>query len=200
MQNLHIEGIDMAGKLIGYARVSTTDQDLTIQREALTKAGCDIIRDDKASGTKRDGRDGLHTVLEFLREGDTLVVLRLDRLGRSMRDLSNRAHEIENRGAALRVIEQNVDTSTSSGKAFFGMLAVFAQFENDVRRERQMEGIAKAKAAGIYRGRPESIDGDRVRELKGEGLNPSQIARKLGISRPSVYKHLDRNEAAPGVR
>jgi DNA invertase Pin-like site-specific DNA recombinase len=181
----------MAGKLIGYARVSTTDQDLTIQREALTKAGCDIIRDDKASGTKRDGRDGLHTVLEFLREGDTLVVLRLDRLGRSMRDLSNIAHEIENRGAALRVIEQNVDTSTSSGKAFFGMLAVFAQFENDVRRERQMEGIAKAKAAGVYRGRPESIDGEKVRELRKDGMSPTAIARALGISRPSVYKHLD---------
>jgi DNA invertase Pin-like site-specific DNA recombinase len=180
----------MAGKLIGYARVSTTDQDLTIQREALNKAGCDIIRDDKASGTKRDGRDGLHTVLEFLREGDTLVVLRLDRLGRSMRDLSNIAHEIENRGAALRVIEQNVDTSTSSGKAFFGMLAVFAQFENDVRRERQMEGIAMAKAAGVYRGRPESIDGKKVRELRKDGMSPTAIARALGISRPSVYKHL----------
>ena len=180
----------MAGKLIGYARVSTTDQDLTIQREALEEAGCHVIREDKASGTKRDGRDGLRDVLEFLREGDTLVVLRLDRLGRSMRDLSNIAHEIESRGVALRVIEQAVDTSTSAGKAFFGMLAVFAQFENDVRRERQLEGIKRAKAAGVYKGRPESIDGDEVRKLTAEGMGPTAIARALSISRPSVYKRL----------
>jgi DNA invertase Pin-like site-specific DNA recombinase len=180
----------VAGKLIGYARVSTSDQDLTIQREALQKAGCHIIREDKASGTKRDGRDGLRTVLDFLREGDTLVVLRLDRLGRSLLDLANIACEIETAGAALRVLEQNVDTSTSAGRAFFGMLATFAQFENDVRLERQLAGIAKAKAAGVYKGRPESIDGAKIRELRRQGMNPTAIARALGISRPSVYKHL----------
>jgi DNA invertase Pin-like site-specific DNA recombinase len=183
------------GKLIGYARVSTTDQDLSIQRAALEKAGCDIIRQDKASGTKRDGRNGLRDVLEFLREGDTLVVLRLDRLGRSLRDLSNIAHELEERGAALKVLDQNVDTSTSSGRAFFGMLAVFAQFETDVRKERQLAGIEAAKAKGVYKGRVNAVDPVRVQALKADGLNVTAIAKELGCSRPSVYAALGMSKA-----
>jgi DNA invertase Pin-like site-specific DNA recombinase len=139
-----------AGKLFGYARVSTTDQDLALQREVLERAGANPIFDEKASGTKRDGRTELQRVLSILREGDALVVTRLDRLGRSMRDLANIAHEIEQAEAHLKVIEQSVDTSTAAGRAFFGMLAVFAAFETDVRRERQLEGIGKA---------PESLQG-----------------------------------------
>ena len=186
---------DAKGKLIGYARVSTTDQDLNIQRAALEKAGCDIIREDKASGTKRDGRNGLRDVLEFLRDGDTLVVLRLDRLGRSLRDLSNIAHELEERGAALKVLDQNVDTSTSSGRAFFGMLAVFAQFETDVRKERQLAGIEAAKAKGVYKGRVNAVDPIRVRELRADGLNITDIAKELSCSRPSIYTALNMSKA-----
>jgi len=137
------------GKLLGYARVSTTDQDLTVQRQALKGAGVATIFEEKASGTKRDGRTELKKVLGVLGDGDTLVVTRLDRLGRSLRDLANVAHEIEEAGANLKVLEQNVDTSTAAGRAFFGMLAVFAAFETDVRRERQMEGIALAKRRGV---------------------------------------------------
>ncbi len=133
-----------------YARVSTTDQDLTVQREALKAAGCEIIREEKVSGTSRQGREELQTLMDFLRDGDALVVTRLDRLARSMDDLSAIVRELQARGVALKVTEQQVDTSSAAGKAFFQMLGVFAEFETNLRRERQMEGIAKAKADGVY--------------------------------------------------
>jgi predicted site-specific integrase-resolvase len=112
-----------AGKLIGYARVSTADQDLAVQRQALALAGVGVIFEEKASGTKRDGRMELQKVLSVLGNGDALVVTRLDRLGRSLRDLANIVHEIEQVGAHLKVIEQDVDTSTAPGRAFFGMFS-----------------------------------------------------------------------------
>ena len=175
----------------GYARVSTTDQDLTVQREALKVAGCEIIREEKVSGTSRQGRDELETLLQFLRPGDTLVITRLDRLARSMDDLSQIVKELQVRGAALKATEQPVDTSTAAGKAFFQMLGVFAEFETNLRRERQMEGIAKAKAKGVYKGRKPSIDVEEVRRLRDEdGLGATEIAKRLGIARTSVYRTL----------
>jgi DNA invertase Pin-like site-specific DNA recombinase len=175
----------------GYARVSTTDQDLTVQREALKVAGCEIIREEKVSGTSRQGRDELETLLQFLRPGDTLVITRLDRLARSMDDLSQIVKELQVRGAALKATEQPVDTSTAAGKAFFQMLGVFAEFETNLRRERQMEGIAKAKAKGVYKGRKPSIDVEEVRRLRDEdGLGATEIAKRLGIARTSVYRAL----------
>jgi len=175
--------------LYGYARVSTTDQDLTIQRDALSAAGCEIIREEKISGTSRQGRDELKTLLEFLRKGDTLVVTRLDRLARSMDDLSSIARELEAKGVALKATEQPVDTSSAAGKAFFQMLGVFAEFETNLRRERQMEGISKAKAAGVYKGRKVSINAEEIKRLRDvEGLGATQIARRLGIARTSVYR------------
>ena len=185
------EGAPRAGKLIGYARVSSTDQDLAVQREALGRAGAGVIFEEKASGTKRDGRSELEKVLSVLGEGDALVVTRLDRLGRSMRDLANIAHEIEQAGAHLKVIEQSVDTSSAAGRAFYGMLAVFAAFETDVRRERQLEGIALAKRQGVYRGGKPRLDRLRVKELSSNGLGPAAIARQLGMARSSVYRLLD---------
>jgi DNA invertase Pin-like site-specific DNA recombinase len=179
---------------IGYARVSTDDQDLTIQKATLDKDGCAIVFEEKRSGTKRDGRDQLDLALRVLTKGDTLVVTRLDRLGRSLRDLANIAHEIDIIGGHLRVIEQSVDTSTSAGRAFFGMLAVFAQFETDVRRERQAEGIARAKSEGVYTGAKPRIDREQVRQLVDEGQGPAAIARKLGISRMSVYRILGKGD------
>ena len=175
---------------IGYARVSTEDQKLAIQKAALEKDGCAIIFEEKRTGTKRNDREQLELALKVLTKGDTLVVTRLDRLGRSMRDLANLVHEIEDTGANLRVIEQSVDTGTSAGRAFFGMLAVFAQFETDVRRERQAEGIAKAKKAGVYTGGKVRIDRRRVKELSADGRGPTAIARELGVSRMSVYRIL----------
>jgi DNA invertase Pin-like site-specific DNA recombinase len=185
-------------RLIGYARVSTTDQDLGVQKMALEKAGCGIVFEEKLSGTKRAGRNQLDLALKVLGEGDTLVVTRLDRLGRSLRDLANIAHEIEDQGSALRVIEQNVDTGTSSGKAFFGMLAVFAQFETDVRRDRQMEGIARVKKNGErrtdgqlkYAGRKPTVDPAHIRAMAFLGKKPSEIAADLGISRMTVWRTL----------
>ena len=185
------------GRRIGYARVSTDDQDLAIQNAALEKDGCAIVFDEKRSGTKRDGRDQLQLAMKVLTKGDSLVVTRLDRLGRSLRDLANIAHEIETLGANLRVLEQSVDTATSAGRAFFGMLAVFAQFETDVRRDRQAEGIAKAKRAGVYTGAKPRIDRNRVLALINDGNGPAAAARALGISRMTIYRILGENTQSP---
>lgn len=179
---------------IGYARVSSTDQDCTIQEAALRAAGCDPIRSEKMSGTTTQGRDMLETVLAFIQPGDTLMVTRIDRLARSVADLESIVSRIKQRGAFLRATEQPIDTSTPAGKAFLQMLGVFAEFETALRRERQMEGIAKAKAAGVYRGRKPSVDVERVRALKAEGMRPSAIAAEMGIGRASVYRALGKPE------
>src|SRR5271155_2634849 len=177
--------------LYGYARVSTFDQDLTIQRAALKAAGCEVIRAEKASGARRDGRSELQVLLDFLRAGDILVVTRIDRLARSLRDLQNIVHELKSKGVALKATEQPVDTGTAAGKAFLDMLGVFAEFETNLRRERQLEGIAQAKARGVYRGRKPSIDMAEIRRLRDQGgSGATAIARRLGIGRASVYRAL----------
>ena len=177
--------------LYGYARVSTLDQDLAIQRAALKAAGCEVIRAEKASGSRRDGRTELQVLLDFLRAGDTLVVTRIDRLARSLKDLQDIVHELKARGIALRATEQPVDTGNAAGKAFLDMLGVFAEFETNLRKERQLEGIADAKARGVYRGRKASIDPGTVKALKAEGMGPSAIAKALKIGRASVYRALE---------
>ncbi|WP_026869189.1 recombinase family protein [Inquilinus limosus] len=179
----------------GYARVSSTDQDHALQVAALKAAGCEVVRAEKASGTSRTGREELDTLLAFLRPGDTLMVTRIDRLARSIRDLQNIVHELREKGVSLKATEQPVDTSTAAGKAFLDMLGVFAEFETNLRKERQMEGIAKAKAEGVYKGRPASIDAAQVAALKAEGLGPAAIAKRLGIGRASVYRVLGKARA-----
>lgn len=176
----------------GYARVSTTDQDCAVQEAALKAAGCEVVRSEKASGTSREGRPELETLLQFIRAGDVLVVTRIDRLARSMKDLQDIVFELKRKGVALRATEQPIDTSTAAGKAFLDMLGVFAEFETNLRRERQAEGIAAAKAAGVYTGRKPSIDAGEVRALAAVGVGPSEIARRLGIGRASVYRALER--------
>jgi DNA invertase Pin-like site-specific DNA recombinase len=176
--------------LIGYARVSTEDQDCTIQEAALRAAGCNIVRSEKKSGTSRDGRTELDTVLSFLRSGDTLVVTRIDRLARSLMDLETIVGELRGKGVHLKALEQPVDTSTPAGKAFLQMLGVFSEFETALRRERQMEGIAKAKASGVYKGRKASVPVDEVKRLSAAGVKPSEIAKQLGVGRTSVYRAL----------
>ena len=179
-------------KLYGYARVSSVDQDLTIQREALKAAGCDLIREEKVSGTSRQGRVELDAILDFIREGDVLVVTRVDRLARSVKDLADVVAELRSKKAKLRCTDQPVDTSTPAGKAFLDMLGVFAEFETAIRRERQMEGIAKAKANGVYnKGVRRTVDESRIKELFQAGTRPTAIARELGISRQSVYVALN---------
>jgi DNA invertase Pin-like site-specific DNA recombinase len=180
--------------LYGYARVSTTDQDLDIQIAALKGAGCSTIRAEKASGTSRNGRNELATLMEFLRPGDTLVVTRIDRLARNMWDLQNLVHELQAKGVHLKATEQPIDTSSAAGKAFLDMLGVFAAFETNLRKERQMEGIAAAKERGVYAkngGRKATLDAEKVRELKASGMRPATIARELGMARSSVYRILE---------
>jgi DNA invertase Pin-like site-specific DNA recombinase len=172
----------------GYARVSSVGQSLTIQVEALTAAGCDTIRQEKVSGTSIQGRDELNTLLEFLRDGDELVVTRIDRLARSVRDLQNIVYDLDKKGVSLSATEQPINTKTSAGKCFLDMLAVFSEFETKLRSERQLEGIAKAKERGVYKGRKASIDGDRIKALHNDGMGASAIAKTLGISRASVYR------------
>ena len=182
--------------LYGYARVSTLEQDVRIQRAALKAAGCDVIRSEKASGTRRDGRTELEVLLEFLRPGDALVITRIDRLAGSLRDLQNIVHELKAKRVALRATEQPIDTGTAAGKAFLDMLGVFAEFETNLRKERQAEGIAAAKARGVYKGRKAKIDPAVVRELRHkEKLGPAAIARRLGIGRASVYRVLAKRAA-----
>lgn len=176
--------------LYGYARASTHDQDVTIQVETLTRAGCVVVRAEKASGSSRKGRSELALLLEFLRPGDTLLVTRIDRLARSIKDLQDIVAELRAKGVDLRATEQPIDTGTAAGKAFLDMLGVFAEFETNLRRERQMEGIRAAKARGIYKGRKPRIDADAVRQLKAGGMGAAAIARHLGIGRASVYRLL----------
>ena len=184
------------GSSYGYARVSTTDQDLTVQYEALERAGCRVIRAEKVSGTSVQGRQELRTLLDFIRDGDELVVTRVDRLARSVADLQDIIRELKAKRATLRATEQPIDTSTPAGKAFLDMLGVFAEFETNLRRERQMEGIAKAKARGVYQGRKSSIKREDVVRLLEEGIGPSAVARQLRISRTSVWRL--RKERAAG--
>ena len=170
------------------------DQDLALQRAALKAAGCDVIRAEKASGTRRDGRTELQVLLDFLRRGDTLVVTRIDRLARSLRDLEDIVHELKEKGIKLKATEQPIDTATAAGKAFLDMLGVFAEFETNLRRERQLEGIAAAKVRGVYKGRRRRrpvIDVAEVQRLsQEEKLGATAIARRLGIGRASVYRVL----------
>jgi DNA invertase Pin-like site-specific DNA recombinase len=177
--------------VIGYARVSTTDQDLSIQRAALKAAGCEVIRAEKRSGTTTAGREELRTVLDFLRKGDVLMVTRIDRLARSIGDLQDIVRTIKARGGALKATEQPIDTGTAAGKCFLGMLGVFAEFETNLRRERQLEGIARAKVEGVYKGRPASIDAAKVRAMKAGGMGATEIAKALKIGRASVYRALE---------
>jgi DNA invertase Pin-like site-specific DNA recombinase len=176
----------------GYARVSSVSQSLDEQLDQLQKAGCEIIRSEKVSGKSTEGREELATMLQFLRSGDTLVVTRLDRLGRNVKDLSNIVDDLTRRGVALNSIHQSIDTSSAAGRAFIGMLSVFAEFENSIRNERQMEGIARAKASGVFKGRGRKFDHDKsadeIRRLRDTGLGAGEIAKELGISKSSVYR------------
>ena len=176
--------------VIGYARVSTTDQNLELQEQALREAGCNVIRSEKRSGTTTAGREALHDVLGFLRKGDVLMVTRIDRLARSIGDLQDIVRAVKAKGASLKAIEQPIDTSTAAGKCFLDMLGVFAEFETNLRRERQLEGIASAKARGVYKGRKPSVDAAKIKQMRAEGTGPSAIAKALKIGRASVYRAL----------
>lgn len=180
--------------IYGYARVSTMSQSNDLQVARLRSAGCDIIRAESVSGASRKGRTELETIVEFIRPGDTLVVVKLDRLGRSTRDVLNLVHELESKGAALRVLEPEIDTSKPEGRIILTTLSMVAEMELSFIKERQRVGIEAAKAKGVYKGRKRSIDRVAVQRLRNEGVGATEIARRLGIGRASVYKVLAASE------
>lgn len=177
---------------VGYARVSSVGQSLDVQLAALDAAGCEKVFAEKKSGTTTSGRSELSEALSFVREGDTLVVTRLDRLARSATDLHNIVKQLSDKGVSFQCLQQGgMDTASSTGKLLLGVLASIAEFEADIRRERQREGIDRAKAAGVYKGRKPSVDANAVRALRDQGLGGSEIAKQLGIGRASVYRALN---------
>jgi DNA invertase Pin-like site-specific DNA recombinase len=175
---------------IGYARVSTSSQDLDIQKTKLKEAGCEIVRAETGSGASREGRTELATVLEFLRAGDELVVHRLDRLGRSTRDVLNLVHELDAKGASLRVLEPELTTAGDMGRMVITVLGMVADMELKFIRDRQRAGIEAAKDKGIYKGRQKRVDEDAISRLASEGVPKARIARDLGVSRMTVYRAL----------
>ena len=161
-----------------------------VQNDALVAAGCEKLFAEKESGTSTDKRTALADALDFIREGDIFMVTRIDRLARSVADLEAIVATVKAKAAYLRAVEQPIDTSTPAGTAFLQMLGVFAQFETALRKDRQAEGIAKAKAEGRYKGRVPTVDVSAVRAMSAEGTRPVDIARRLGIGRASVYRAL----------
>lgn len=187
------------GTLLGYARVSTEDQDLTIQREMLREAGVHDrhIYADQKSGTTREGREALGYLLQRIGPGDIVCVTRLDRLGRSLRDLVDILDEMKRMGTHLRVLAQDgIDTTTPNGRLFFHMLGAFAEFETSIRSERQKEGIAKARAAKRYRGGKPRADRALIKRLAADGVGPHAIARQANCTPMTVWRVLNEEVAA----
>ncbi len=179
--------------IIGYARVSTTDQNLDLQKDALNKVGCDRIFTDEISGSTIN-RKGLSRALDTLREGDTLVIWRLDRLGRSLRHLIDIINDLNERGIGLRSIEETIDTSSSTGKLIFHIFGALSEFERNLIRERTKAGLESARARGRLGGRPKKLDNEKRKHLKilycDQKLSISEIARITGVSKPTVYSYI----------
>lgn len=173
---------------IGYARVSTIDQDLDGQLERLRSEGCEVVRSEKVSGASRDGRRELESIIAFLRPGDELIVTRLDRLGRATRDVLNLVHECEERGGFVTILDPHVSTRGDMGRVVITVLGMVAEMERRFIRERQREGIERAKAKGIYTGGKARLDHGRISSMHANGSTPTEIARIVGCSRMQVYR------------
>ena len=175
---------------IGYARVSSVGQSLDVQLQKLNF--CDTMFKEKKSG-KSDNREQLTLCLNSLQSGDVLVITKLDRISRSTRNLWNIVNILDEKGVQLRVLDQNIDTGTPTGKLMFSMLGAIAEFENDLRRERQMDGIALAKAKGTQFGRKRSLNDDQISEMKdlrSSGIEVDELMVRYGMSKASVYRAL----------
>jgi DNA invertase Pin-like site-specific DNA recombinase len=179
------------GHLIGYARVSSIGQDTATQEAKLKAAGCTLIRTETISGSSRSGRNELASILDFIRHGDVLMVVKLDRLGRNTRDVLNLVHELEEKGASLRVLEPAIDTGGPMGRMVLTVLGMVAEMELGFIRDRQRAGIEAAKAKGIYKGRPVTFDRARIVSLRNEGMGATEIAKAVGCKRGNVYKTLN---------
>jgi DNA invertase Pin-like site-specific DNA recombinase len=178
------------GHLIGYARVSTTGQDTATQEARLKTAGCTLIRTETVSGGSRNGRNELASILDFIRHGDVLIVVKLDRLGRNTRDVLNLVHELEEKGASLRVLDPAIDTGGPMGRMVLTVLGMVAEMELGFIRDRQRAGIDAAKAKGVYKGRPVTFDRARIVSLRKQGMGATEIAKAVGCKRGNVYKTL----------
>ncbi len=179
---------------VGYARVSSTGQSLDVQLEKLNQAGCQRIYQEKRSG-RTSTRPEFQSCMNYLREGDTLVITRLDRLARSVVHLAQLAKRFEKEKINLIVIDQNIDTSTSTGRLMFNMLASIAEFENDLRTERQAEGIAKAKENGVKFGRPAKLNEQicvAIHARRIEGATIGQLAKEFEFGEATIYRALKR--------
>ncbi|MEE9906692.1 recombinase family protein [Brucella intermedia] len=182
------------GEKIAYIRVSSVGQNLDVQREAVLSAGVkpDNIFEEKKSG-KTTHRPALKEALRFVRKGDTFVITKIDRLARSASDLLNIVNELQAKGVALQVIDQNIDTSTPAGKAMLQMLGVFAEFETSIRAERQLDGIAQAKSKGVKFGRKKQLTDEtisQIKKMRSDGLLIKEIMVNTGLSKASVYNAL----------
>jgi DNA invertase Pin-like site-specific DNA recombinase len=185
--------------LIGYARISTHDQTLHSQRDALEKAGCEQIFTDTVSGTKAE-RKGLSEALSHLRAGDTLVVWRLDRLGRSLRHLIDTITELHDQGVGFKSLQENIDTTTSGGKLVFHIFGALAEFEREIIRERTQAGLASARSRGRVGGRPKTLTARQVQILRNmaadRSLTVSDICKTLDIGRTTFYRYVKLGETS----
>lgn len=174
-----------------YSRVSTLDQDTELQTIALKKAYPNgTHRQEKKSGTTTRGRDVLNLLLDMVGPGDKLVVWKLDRLARNMHDLTTIIETLSSKGASLEILDQKIDTATATGRAFLQMLGVFAEFETNLRKERQLAGIAAAKAKGKHLGRRSILTQDQKKQIRIKskaGSNPTNLSKEYGVSRATIY-------------
>ena len=177
---------------IGYARVSTQDQNLDLQNDALKAAGCEKIYTDKLSGAKTD-RPGLEEILGFIRRGDTLVVWKLDRLGRSLKHLIQVLNTLDERGVYFKSVQESLDTSTPGGKLIFHVFGALAEFERDIIRERTLAGLAAARARGRKGGRPKKLSEKQIviakRLLDDPAISVSEVCKSMGVSRATLYRY-----------
>mgnify|MGYP003148988473 CR=1 FL=1 len=179
--------------LIGYARVSTADQDLALQLDALQAAGCDRVFEERASGARSD-RPVLAEAMDYAREGDVLVVWRLDRLGRSLKDLISNVEQLRARGVGFRSLAESVDTTTAGGQLVFHLFGALAEFERELIRERTMAGLAAARARGRKGGRPAKMTRAKVRQasllLADRTTDVGALCETLGVSRSTLYSYV----------
>lgn len=178
---------------IGYARVSTQDQDLSLQRDALEKAGCVVIYEEKISGASTD-RPELMQCLKALRKGDTLVVWRMDRLGRSLKDLVETITGLQNKGVVFESLTERIETGSASGKLMFHVFGAMAEFERNLIQERTTAGLAAARARGRVGGRKEVLDEQQKKEIRALLADPTiqvtAVAKRYGVSRTTLYRQI----------
>jgi DNA invertase Pin-like site-specific DNA recombinase len=177
---------------VGYARVSSYGQSLDVQLEKL--AGCDRVFSEKISGRSADVREELQNCLGWIRDGDVLVVTKLDRLARSTRDLLNISNVLETKGVSLQVLDQQIDTGTATGKLLFTMLGAIAEFENEIRKDRQVQGVMLAKRNGVKFGRKAALNErqiEQLRQSRNEGVKIVELMQEYGLSKASVYRYLN---------